>query len=93
MNCKPGDFAVVVRSDCKNHGRILTVIRLATSDEKFASGYAWNPDPMWVTDAMLASTYGGPDHFMWDSHLRPIRDSDGTDETLAYAGKPQPVEA
>lgn len=28
-----------------------------------------------------------------DSWLRPIRDSDGADETLTWAGKPQPVTA
>lgn len=86
MNCKPGDLAVVVRSVCGNEGKICRVLRASELEL-----------PDWVVEF--------PTEIEWeigqrsrvghaaDTSLRPIRDSDGPDETLAWAGKPNEVTA
>jgi len=84
MNCKPGDLAVTV--NCRSHPELngipLTVVRAVSVDAWLCSGYEIE---------RVAAQYDCPPHIL-DRYLRPIRDSDGTDETLVYAGKPQPVE-
>ena len=93
MNCKPGDLAVVVESVVGNEGKIGTCLRLATEAEKVINGYAWSSNPMWVMDRKFHSTDGLDDNFMFDSHLRPLRDNPGTDETLTWAPVPSKVAA
>lgn len=85
MNCKPGDLAVVVR--CTNPawvGHVLRVVRL----------YPIAGTPHWVCEP---DTYVHPVSgrlMAWaDCQLRPLRDSDGADETLTWAPKPETVEA
>lgn len=91
MNCKPGDLAVFVRSTCGNEGLIVTCLRLATREEIVAN--CLRNTPVWVTDRPTRWSWGQPLCFAHDENLRPIRDSDGADETLAWAGKPQEVAA
>lgn len=43
----------------------------------------------WIVDVDLGGNFEG----IADKHLRPIRDSDGEDETLTWAGKPEGVAA
>lgn len=97
MNCKKGDLAVIVRSMAGNEGRIVQCLRIATDAElSEANIYTGLPHPFWVTDKQLpcAFSFGGHSSgvshaFIPDAWLRPIRDSDGTDEMLRIAGLPK----
>lgn len=96
MNCKQGDLAVVVSSaNCKNFGKIVRCIRIATRKEKFdAMLFAFMDEVFWVTDARLLLSFiadkspAGFTNLAMDSALRPIRDNDGEDETLQWAPVP-----
>jgi hypothetical protein len=97
MNCKPGDLAVVVSSmNGGNVGKVVTVIRLATTAEIATEmPGAIYLGAIWRTDKPLewgnkrgerCDAYLAP-----DVRLRPIRDNDGEDETLTWAGKPEQI--
>ena len=96
MNCKPGDLAVIVRADNpSNLGRIVRCVRLADDtggtygpSGEFAGNQCWWIDASIVSFDKNAVVRICPDYF-----LRPIRDNDGTDETLTWASKPQGVAA
>lgn len=82
MNCKPGDLAMIVSIESPYHrGKIVTVVRVSNMF-----------DDSWVCDPDLEDAEGvGID---WaDCALRPIRPTDGEDETLQWAGKPNEVTA
>ena len=96
MNCKPGDLARVVRPylDESLLDRFVEVQRLATDGETLRTRggeFCENTGPGgpgWIVD-------GNGDQFplfIGDEFLRPIRDVDGADETLAWAGKPQAID-
>lgn len=85
MNCKPGDLAVVVRSEAGNEGKIVRVIRFIGFGERFA-------DDCWHVEPALRGTHRMHNDVS-DSRLRPIRDNDGEDEMLRIVGKPQEVTA
>ena len=96
MNCKPGDLAILVRSDSGNAGKIVRCVRLHPNTGLDADGRSLGRvslHPRWVIDPPLPNGAWGLIFTAPDVYLRPIRDSDGTDETLLWAGKPQPVEA
>lgn len=78
MNVKPGDLAVVVMGvPERNIGKILRVQRLC------AWATVQQGTPVWDCD--------DPDCVYADAALRPIRDQDGEDETLTWAGKPSDI--
>ncbi len=91
LRCRPGDLAVIrpTWSVPAERGALVHVIRRGVQDElgvtrggqqtECTSGDAWLCESR--------ATEGFP-CFIRDSHLRPIRDSDGTDEMLLIAGKP-----
>ena len=82
MNCKQGDMAVVAliwrEEDTWMLGRIVRC-------EQFKPTIYG--EPAWLTDPLI-----GPDGKRWtlarDECLRPIRDQDGDDETLAWKDVP-----
>lgn len=80
MNCKPGDLAILLY-DCLSHhtGKIVTIVRESTH---IVDG--------WITEPLLVDPDGRLCH-PEDSDLRPIRDQDGEDETLTWAGKPSDI--
>lgn len=103
MNCKPGDLAVIVRSNVGNEGAIVQVIKALGVEPEFG-GYIWRKGVCrgqfcWLvkSNRPLKTSAGGA---RWskleipvpDSVLRHIRDSDGEDEMLRIAGKPQECE-
>ena len=104
MRCKPGDLAMIVRGNhAENIGVIVEVVRLAeiglhTLPEN-GNTYAEGSAPRWVIKShgrLLKHSVGWPDslwHIARDCTLRPIRPSEGQDETLTWAGKPQEVRA
>lgn len=82
MNCRPGDIAIIVRSDfVENIGKLVEVERLHWSGE-------------WVVVALSSMrsnrgpTKAGEKGLCLDSTMRPIRDQEGQDEILEYAGYP-----
>lgn len=94
MNCKPGDLAVIVNDphcDQADLGRIVEVV--APDPQDFDE---WECRP--VGGPPLAYAREGEESragcvSIPDEWLRPIRDQDGEDETLTWAGKPQEVTA
>lgn len=91
MNCKPGDLAVIVKSFAGNEGKIVRCLRLATESEIKEADF--RPMPIWVIDRPLRTTWGFHRALAADEFLRPIRPSEGDDETLTWAGKPEQVTA
>jgi hypothetical protein len=92
VNCKPGDLAVVVRPRLEeNRGALVRCISLDAEGD-------WLVEPLQrirrgaTDDGEVFGLYGDS-VYCADSQLRPIRDSDGTDETLTWASKPEPVAA
>ena len=88
MNCKQGDLAVVVRSLAGNDGVIVRCIQLMPAGTDDLSVFL---GPVWKIDKPLVSNWGDSSPFINDINLRPIRDNDGEDETLTWAGKPEQV--
>ena len=96
MNCREGDLAVVVGGERtrRNVGRVVRVIALAGPedfDPLVPRDRCWRVDTPMRWDSLLFGSVMCP--VAPDEYLRPIRDNDGEDETLAWAGKPQGVTA
>lgn len=88
MNCKPGDMAVIVRG--QHVGRIVEVLKWGPSRN------VETPEGWWVYSSSVIGTVDGRFENVVvyaDSWLRPIRPTDGEDETLQWAGKPNEVTA
>lgn len=91
MNCKPGDLAVIVRSVVRPEavGAVVRCVAFMPAPDGRAA---------WLIDRSLGGpivTEMGLHQGDWwvDANMRPIRDNDGEDETLSWAGKPQHIEA
>lgn len=78
MNCKRGDLAMYVGKKAR-YGAITRVIRR----KDWFDEMAWEVDPP-IPDGPSSHN----PKWVADIALRPIRDSDGTDEMLRIAGKP-----
>lgn len=89
MNCKKGDLAVIVRSEAGNEGKFVTCIRLSDQDVWIDCSGRYYRAVTWVVDRKLVGADGISSWQIEDSLLRPIRDSDGTDEMLRIAGLPK----
>jgi hypothetical protein len=82
VNCRPGDLAVIVRSDTcpENIGRFVTVTGPADD---------WAIECDWLIECATALkrchngvfSYGHKTNIA-DNRLRPVRGPDGVDETL-----------
>jgi hypothetical protein len=86
MNCKPGDLAIVARSESINAGKLVVVERAANESEPLVAMCATKGFRWWCRSlgSPLVDTWGGR-HVtapMLDVQLYPLRDNDGTDETL-----------
>ena len=82
MNCKQGELGIVVAvrgvgDKNKGHiGKIVTAVERIHGDQ-------------WITEPVLLDLDGTSSWIsLDDSELRPIRDSDGEDETLQWAPVP-----
>lgn len=87
MRCKVGDLAVLVRSvDNVNLGKVCVVLRPhglpGFWTVQFPHAIGWSS---WMTSS-VAQVGGCPDEW-----LRPIRDNDGQDETLAWKETPTQI--
>lgn len=85
MNCKEGDLAIVIRSKCGNEGKIvrcvkyLGEIRLVSINLKVS-----DPTACWHIEPPLIGVFGKIGNGFPDRDLKPIRNSDGEDETLSW---------
>ena len=95
LNCKQGDLAVIVKGI--DSGKIVTCIRLATTEEQ--DNVLYCKEAIWLIDRELDWTFwkdGFRSEVLYnkfltyctDSLLKPLRDSDKDDETFTWAGKP-----
>lgn len=74
MNCKPGDVARYVGPIDEIRGMVVIVVE---ADPIFPGA--------WLHEPPLPTRTGHSPFSTWDKNLRPIRDSDGTDETLTWS--------
>lgn len=92
MNCKPGDLAIVVNDIeyPQNNGALLRVVsRLRPSDRH---PFEWRCEPLSTFHFGERVCYPGHGVCVYrDIELKPLRDGDGQDETLAWAGLPAPI--
>jgi len=94
MNCKPGDLAMYIGVHVAARGMVCQVVRpVRWYDRLRCREINTLIQPVWRIDPPLIRGDGGTGEFVSDCALRPIRDNPGADETLTWAGKPQPVEA
>ncbi len=77
MNCEKGTNAVVV-------GHPETLGRIVVCVEHYVSGITG--EDSWFTNPLPAEGFG-----YYDRQLRPLRDTDGEDETLSWAVVPKPL--
>jgi len=103
MNCKQGDIARIIHIQHlpKAEGHLVEVLRRDTlwNQEHVP---AWACKTLSRLPCMAAESRGekpfaysapaGIECVIPDAYLRPIRPGDGADETLQWAGKPQPAE-
>lgn len=83
MNCKPGDLAVIVKSNYGHEGKFVRCLQRHDGPWVLEPVFA----PGWIIDIPLLKD-GALCPYMLDSFLRPIRDQPGTDEMIRIAGKP-----
>ena len=76
LRCKVGDLALVVRT--------ISADEWVGRIVKVVAPYPY--DAGWFTEPAPMGSIG-----FYDAHLRPIRDNDGEDETLTWAGKPSDI--
>lgn len=84
MNCKQGDLAMIVRGTAfaKYWGQVVECVSL-----RMVLGEV----PAWAIDRSLD---GGKYWIILpDSCLKPLRESDGEDEMLRIAGRPEKLSA
>lgn len=91
-NCVAGDLAVVVRvpdGRLENVGRVIRVTKLVALPGLMGRMASAQGRIYWEFEGNLLCDDGIPADMVDDAVLKPIRDNDGTDETLTWAGKPK----
>jgi len=83
VNCRPNDLAAVVAGlpEC-DIGKVVKVLKSCMVNDKAYWSYE---------GAICFTENGSTADYIADGLLRPIRDNDGEDETLTWAGKPKKV--
>jgi len=98
MNCKPGDLAVLIRSELGYEGAIVEVMRFIgemrfhyPTGLRIVARDCWEVrgrlDPVHMREVARVGVSAGCGAVP-DAWLRPIRDQPGEDETLTWAGRP-----
>lgn len=88
MRCKVGDLAVFVKSLAGNEGAVIRVVRFVGPINFTVAGFF--PD-VWEIDPPVRAVEGGVTRRAPDAWLRPLRDGEGTDETIRIAGLPREI--
>lgn len=97
MNCKPGDLAVVIRASlAENIGRLCRVQKRCADIDGQAIWLVDFGKPIRCARIRDRAYVPGSEELRAqtgcpDSWLRPIRDNDGEDQTLQWAGLPARV--
>lgn len=73
MNCKPGDLAVVIRSEAGNEGRIVRCVKLIGLTTWLSSDGSIRQAWKWEIDQRLPDWKGFAGNAMPDDCLHPIR--------------------
>lgn len=101
MNCKQGDLAFVINDPGfpENDGALVKVERLPLEDEGWFGGVlvgdwvctAVSTVNAWANEEQTEKepSLQGEEIVFNDRHLRPIRPSEGQDETLSWKDVPQ----
>ncbi len=88
MNCKQGELAIFVKSTDGHEGKIVRCAEYVGKKAlQFPDGKIEEFD-CWITEPRLPG-WTGVTTLTPDDFLRPIRDNDGQDETLTWAGLPK----
>ena len=89
LNCKQGDLAVIVRSTVNPQtvGMIVQCVKYKPSP---IAGPAWEIDRSVAPHVQIGMFIHAAD-WIRDANLRPLRDNDGTDETLTWRDVPTPT--
>jgi len=77
MNCKPNDLAVISYPGNSYDGYIVRCVQFVGGEHNY-----------WRIDRLLPEQ---AQPWIADCILRPIRDQDGEDQTLTWAGKPADI--
>ena len=94
LNCRPGDLAVIVRSEAGNEGKVVHCLRLdaarSSGPTVTKSGKLLPPSPIWAIDRAINHVRGTIAPYCHDSYLRPLRDpgEDAQDESLSWLPVP-----
>lgn len=92
MNCKQGDLAIVVKSYGGHEGAIVRCVRISEYKSFYRpDGKIVNFDA-WELDRKFMGWDGGMTNICPDEYLRPIRPSEGADETLTWKAVPRTPE-
>lgn len=90
MRCKVGDIAVVVCPQvAENVGKLVEVLRPGVERDWVV--LPLSPIRVAITGGVFHPYYGGIPLETHDFRLRPLRDNDGPDETLAWKDVPLPT--
>ena len=102
LRCRPGDLCRIVGMPAQLRGLNDRFVRLADALPFLVNGdWTWKLAEAVETCLLGNARQDGRMYYigetvvcevMQDKFLRPIRDADGDDETLTWAGKPQPTE-
>jgi hypothetical protein len=86
MNCRQGDFAMVVKSgNPENLGKLVYCIRSCGIGTIRTAIDTVFTDDIWEVDQTLLAWNNKPVTKVPDSHLRPIRGNNGVDESFTWA--------
>jgi hypothetical protein len=82
VNCKPGDLAIVVRSEADNEGKIVRCIRfVGRFNEDSVNTDYWLVDAELKFVRRLSGQFAGTRPYAPDSCLRPLRGLDEEEKT------------
>lgn len=87
LNCKPGDLAMIVRTSSgfsSALGHVAVCVAPAPQGSPVTGLFGWIIDPPAMVNGVSHNACA-------DWCLRPIRDNDGTDETLTWLDVPTGV--
>jgi hypothetical protein len=87
MNCKQGDLAIIVKCEICPEA-IGSIVRCVEFKPGHSGRAAWVIDRE-VHSVKVVNGFKFSGGWFLDACLRPIRDNDGEDETLTWAGKPE----
>ena len=75
MNCKPGELAIIIRANGEESKKYIgRIVKCLVAHDNY-----W-----WEVEGDIGWFIG-----VYDGNLKPLRDSDGTDEMLVITGKPK----